>query len=313
MEAGEIYYRMHLIRECEERIRKEYSKDEIKTPTHLAVGAEAIAVGLAASYTDAKYFGTYRNHHLYLALGGDLDEFWGELYGKETGCAKGKAGSMHLSTPDRGLVLTSAVVGTTLPVAVGAAFGSSFNAGAYRNVPVISVFGDGATEEGVFHESLNFAALHKLKILFVCEDNGLAIHTHRETRQKYNLQKLVESYGIIYRSADGENLDEVLRISEYLKPLVQERPCFLHAKYHRFYEHVGSGEDYNAGYRQRPAYEHRVDPIKTLDSQNCVKSLTTKEKEYLKVQVAQEIENAVAVAKNAKYPDLKELTTDVFE
>lgn len=306
MEAGELYYRMHLIRECEERIRREYSTDEIKTPTHLAVGAEAIAVGIVASYTDAKFFGTYRNHHLYLALGGSLDEFWGELYGKETGCAKGKAGSMHLSAPDKGLLLTSAVVSTTIPVAVGYALSS-------RSEPSIAFFGDGATEEGVFHESLNFASLHRLPVLFVCEDNDLAIHTKRETRQKYNLQKLIEAYGIVYRSAEGYHLDEVLKVSEYLKPLVKERPCFLHVKYHRFYEHVGPGEDYAAGYRTRPIYEHRLDPLKTLESQNCVKSLTANDREIIKARVAVEVDNAVERSKQAPFPPIPELTTDVFE
>ncbi len=156
MNPSEIYYKMHLIRECEERIRKEYATDEIKTPVHLGIGAEAISVGIVASMpAGTKYFGTYRNHALYLAVGGSLEEFWGELYGKETGCAKGKAGSMHLSAPSQGLLVTSAVVGTTIPLAVGASLSNKYLG---KNDYTVAFFGDGATEEGVFHESLNFAA-----------------------------------------------------------------------------------------------------------------------------------------------------------
>lgn len=314
---------MHLIRECEEKIRREYSSNDIKTPTHLAIGEEAIAVGIVSTFPTAKYFATYRNHGVYLACGGDLDEFWGELYGKETGCAKGKAGSMHLSAPDRGLVLTSAIVGTTIPVAVGSAWAINYENSAPKqdvcrgpgpsSALTICFFGDGATEEGVFHESLNFANLHKLPILFVCEDNSLAIHAGLETRQKYNLQKLVESYGIPYRSAEGYRLDNVLKIAEYIKPLVTTRPCFLHIKYHRFYEHVGPAEDYDVGYRPRPFQSTKLDPLKTLETDRCVKTLSSEKKQQIRVRAATDVSNAAEKAKHAKFPPLSELTTDVFE
>lgn len=301
MEPAEIYRRMILIRETEERIRTEYHKDEIKTPCHLAVGAEAIAVGVVSQMPEGtKYFGTYRNHHLYFAVNGDMDGFWGELYGKETGCAKGKAGSMHLSDPDRGLVLTSAVVGTTIPIALGSA---------KAGYTTVVFFGDGATEEGVFHESLNFAALHKLPILFVCEDNGLAIHTSKAQRQNYDLERFVDSYEIPFWEVDGSLLDAVITGTKEL--LRTDGPMFLHAKYHRFYEHVGPNEDYDVGYRIRPS--EFVDPIENLSFSKLLISISVPQREEIRAQVLRDIDNAVERAKAAKFPGPEELMKDVFE
>lgn len=311
MEAIEIYRKMHLIRECEERIRKEYHKDEIKTPCHLAVGAESIAVGVCHIFPEAKFFGTYRNHHLYLACGGDLDAFWGELYGKETGCAKGKAGSMHLSDPGgSGLLLTSAVVGTTIPIAVGASLGSKM---LLANTKTVVFFGDGATEEGVFHESLNFASLHKLPILFVCEDNGLTIHNKTETRQSFNLQVLVSSYGIPYKKADGQAIASVIETCQTLKPLLEKGPAFLHATYHRRYEHVGPNEDYRVGYRNPPLEPMEWDPMLYLRNSKCVSTVSYDERARIRAEVAAEINVSVNRAKQANFPGPEELMKDVFE
>src|SRR5262249_23667412 len=125
-------------------------------------------------------FGTYRGHALYLAKGGDMRQLVAELYGKVTGCARGKGGSMHLIDTDAGVLGTSAVVGTTIANAVGYAYALQYR---QAEAIVVSFFGDGATEEGVFAESLNFAALKRLPILFVCENNQYAIHTHQSRRQ----------------------------------------------------------------------------------------------------------------------------------
>src|SRR3989338_5288085 len=182
-ESLALYRKLILTRLAEEKIREEYFKDEMKTPVHLGIGGEAIPVGVCHCLPPrSKTFGTYRNHSLYLAMTEDTDGFFGELYGKVNGPGKGKAGSMHLSFPERDFIATSAVVGTTIPVAVGAAL-----ANAYRksNDVVTFFFGDGAVEEGVFWESLNFACLKNLRVLFVCEDNGLAIHTPAKERQGF--------------------------------------------------------------------------------------------------------------------------------
>ena len=150
-----LYRKLLLVRQVEEAIRTHYASDDMKTPVHLGIGGEAISVGVCHCLpAKASTFGTYRNHALYLAVTDDTDGFFAELFGKESGPGKGKAGSMHLCRPDCGLMATSAVVATTIPLAVGAAL-----ANAYRkdSTPVAVFFGDGAVEEGVFWESVNFA------------------------------------------------------------------------------------------------------------------------------------------------------------
>src|SRR5438132_6330613 len=176
-----LYRSLYRIRRVEEEIARVYPTDKIKSPVHLSIGQEAVSVGVCdALAAHDIVFGTYRGHALYLAKGGDLKRMLAELYGKATGCTKGKGGSMHLIAPDQGVMGTSAVVGTTMANATGYAYALRYGR---RNAIVVSFFGDGATEEGVFAESLNFAALKRLPILFVCENNQYAIHTHQRRRQ----------------------------------------------------------------------------------------------------------------------------------
>src|SRR5262245_49748814 len=177
------YERVYLVRRAEEAIREHYAEDEMKTPVHLSIGQEAVAVGVCEALApEDRVFGTYRSHALYLARTGDTDGFFGELYGRTTGVARGKAGSMHMAAPDRGLIATSAVVASTIPLAVGAAL-------ALRQLRqpgrAVAFFGDGALGEGVFWESLNYACAARLPVVFVCEDNGLAIHARTERYQGY--------------------------------------------------------------------------------------------------------------------------------
>ena len=176
-----MYRSLYRIRRVEEEVARVYPTDRIKSPVHLSIGQEAVSVGVCeALRPDDVVFGTYRGHALYLAKGGDLKAMVAELYGKAGGCTRGKGGSMHLIDPAAGVMGTSAVVGTTIANAVGYAYALQ-----YRRTECIvaSFFGDGATEEGVFAESLNFAALKRLPVLFVCENNRYAIHTHQSRRQ----------------------------------------------------------------------------------------------------------------------------------
>ena len=176
-----LYRSLYRIRRVEEEIAKVYSSDKIKSPVHLSIGQEAVSVAVCEALARRDVaFGTYRGHALYLAKGGDLNRMIAELYGKATGCAKGKGGSMHLIDTAAGLMGTSAVVGTTISNAVGYAYALACRR---EDRVVASFFGDGATEEGAFHESLNVAALKRLPIVFICENNGYAIHTHQSCRQ----------------------------------------------------------------------------------------------------------------------------------
>src|ERR1700730_11649325 len=176
----QLYRSLLRIRRLEEEVARVYPSDKIKSPVHLSIGQEAVSVGVCAALEARDVvFGTYRGHALYLAKGGDLQRMIAELYGKATGCTKGKGGSMHLIAPDQGMMGTSAVVGTTIANAIGYAYALRYGFGGAgwgvgdppppppttdhplptTNRIVASFFGDGATEEGVFAESLNFAVL----------------------------------------------------------------------------------------------------------------------------------------------------------
>ena len=317
------YSKMLLARMCEEKIREEYFKDEMKTPVHLGIGGEAIACGVQASIarmrgahavkSNTKYFGTYRNHSIFLATSDDTDTFFGEMYGKVTGCGKGKAGSMHMASPEHGLVATSAVVGTTVPLAVGSALGDAVMG---RDGLSIVFFGDGAMEEGAFYESVNFAALEKLPVLFVCEDNDLAIHNFRRNRLGWKSTKdMVAGFRCLYDEGDGTDLKEVMEktdrmIAEMKK---QNMPGFLSFNYYRFLEHVGPLEDFKFGYRAKADQaETKFDPIAKAEAFLKTLGVTDAEIEAEKKKHRSRIDESVKRAQNAPFPPPNELYADVW-
>src|SRR5262245_10762295 len=205
----QLYRSLYRIRRVEEEIARVYPTDKIKSPVHLSIGQEAVSVGICAALEPSDVvFGTYRGHALYLAKGGDLKQMIAELYGKVTGCARGKGGSMHLIDPEAGVMGASAVVGTTIANAVGYAYALLLRQS--RSI-VVSFFGDGATEEGVFAESLNFAVLRQLPILFVCENNQYAIHTHQRQRQGIpDICAKAHAFGMRAERVDNNNLTELV-------------------------------------------------------------------------------------------------------
>jgi len=310
-----LYRKLVLARRAEEKIREEYSNDEMKTPVHLGVGGEAIPVGVCHCLPPGtKTFGTYRNHTLYLTMTGDTDSFFAELYGKATGSGKGKAGSMHLSAPERGLIATSAVVGSTIPPAVGVAL-----ANAYRksNDVVAVFFGDGAVEEGSFWESLNFACLHRLRILFVCEDNGLAIHTPASDRQGFrSIEQAVRGFECHVGSGDGSDLLSVVALTGQILERMSEqpKPAFLRLTYFRFLEHVGMKEDFDAGYRYRPTPEELegLDPVLRLEKELVQRGCSATELTAIRTVVEEQINRSVQAAKSAPFPSSSELYRDVL-
>jgi len=200
-----IYRSLRLIRRAEEEVARIYPSDKIKSPVHLSIGQEAVSVGVCdVLRADDVVAPTYRGHAAYLAKGGPLRGLFAELYGKATGVAGGKGGSMHLIDMSHNVLGASAVVGTTIPVAVG--YGLALKRTKSDRVSV-TFFGDGATEEGVFGESLNFASLHKLPVLFVCENNYYAIHTPITRRWATNrLCERVATYGIPVHQVDDSDV-----------------------------------------------------------------------------------------------------------
>jgi TPP-dependent pyruvate/acetoin dehydrogenase alpha subunit len=293
------------IRMIEERIIDLYPSDLIQSPVHLSIGQEAVAVGVCANLNvDDWVFINYRGHAFYLAKGGPLPEFFAELMGRRTGLSKGKAGSMHLAAPEVGIIGASAVVASTISHAVGAALAAKIRLQSRR--VFVSNFGDGATEQGVFHESLNFASLHRLPVLFLCEDNGLAVHASACERQSYDLKRLVEAYGIEFHQIE-EGYDPELvfeRSGEVIRGIRDKgAPAFLRIHTSRYREHVGPGEDFNFGYRSREGLQSWLlkDPLE----------IRRAEFQEIERKIKEEIDAAVQFAIGSPFPTSEDLLTDV--
>lgn len=307
-DKDELYRRLFrtalLIRLVEERVVELYPSDRIQSPVHLSIGQEAVAVGVCdALRPEDLVFATYRSHGFYIAKGGRLDQMFAELYGRLGGVSKGKAGSMHLSAPDVGLMGSSAVVASTIPHAVGAAL--SFKRRCGQRI-ALAVFGDGATEEGVYHESLNFASLMKVPVLFLCEDNGLAVHSHRHIRQTYRLVEHAATFGIKARRVEeGWDMLAIRQATlEALDTVRKGEPFLLEVATARYKEHVGVGEDFHFGYREQSVIDtwKRRDPL--IVDRKLVAELTP--------EVEREIAQAVAFAETSPLPSRAELLTDVI-
>jgi len=305
-----VYRSLRLIRRTEEEIARLYPSDKIKSPVHLSIGQESVSVGVCdALASDDIMSATYRGHAAYLAKGGDLGQMMAELYGKGTGGAGGKAGSMHLVDMKAGVLGMSAVVGTTIPIAAGYALAMK-RAG--RGRVTASFFGDGATEEGVFSETLNFAALHKLPILFVCENNGFAIHSPLSNRWATEaLRERVATYGIPTQAIGDGDVFAIRRAAESAIQAIRagEGPQFLECKTYRWREHVGPGEDYEDDYRSR-------DELTRWQENDAVaitgKMLDDARRQAIDEDVEQQIASAVEFAEQSPWPEPKELFSHVY-
>lgn len=256
MKPDQLLYSMLRIRRVEEALADRYSEQEMRCPMHLCIGQEAIAVGVCAALNfDDKVFSNHRAHGHYLAKGGGLNAMVSELYGRATGCCGGRGGSMHLIDIDAGFMGATPIVGGTVPLAVGSAWASSL----MQNKQITVVFfGDGCFEEGVVHESLNFAALHKLPVIFVCENNDFSVYTHRNERQPDRpIYRLAEAHGVTAFCGDGNDVEEVLNITK--KAVSNARngmgPQFMELRTYRWREHCGPDFDDHLNYRSAEEVE----------------------------------------------------------
>jgi TPP-dependent pyruvate/acetoin dehydrogenase alpha subunit len=288
--------------------------DVMKTPMHMSTGEEAICAGVCQALAPSdQVLGTYRSHGLYLAKTGETDRFFAEMYGKAAGMAKGKGGSMHLTAPDEGLICTSAIVATTIPIAIGAAFANKCSANG-RMVAVF--FGDGAVDEGAFWESLNCACSMKLPIIFVCEDNDFAVHSPSAQRHGYDTiaDVAAQLHCDVFR-AETTDAEVIHGLATKALDSVRSlgRPAFLHLKYYRYLEHVGVNEDFEQGYRERSEYESwkKADPI-TLMRGRLREWLHEQEIVALEAAVDSKVEGSVRKAIDAPFPPPSELYKDVF-
>lgn len=290
----DLYFEMLRIRMIEERIAEEYPKGEMRCPVHLSIGQEAPAVGVCAALDPQdKMVGTHRSHAWYLAKGGSLKGLIGELYGKSSGCAKGNGGSMHLIDLNCNFWGSTSIVSGTIPVGVGLAFADKMR----NNNSITAIcFGDAAIEEGVFHESANFAALHKLSVLFICENNQYSCYTHISQRQPgRDLSAIAKAHNLEYLQAN-ENINDILLCMRMLKRI--GTPAFLEIPTWRHLEHCGPNNDDQLKYRTQKPLEDWWD----INKQNNADIL----------KIGYEIEEAFKYAKEAPYPDQLEVGKYIY-
>jgi TPP-dependent pyruvate/acetoin dehydrogenase alpha subunit len=305
-----LYGAMRRIRRVEEEIERIYPTDKIKSPVHLSIGQEAPSVGVCdALRADDVVFATYRGHAAYLAKGGNLRRMVAELYGKATGCARGKAGSMHLIDVGAGFMGTSAIVGSTIPQAVGHAFAMKYRK---SDRATVAFFGDGSTEEGVFHESLNFAALKRLPILFVCENNLYAIHSHvRDRAAEPDLSRRAASYGMAARRIEDGDVLTINAAAAHAVEAIRrgDGPQFLEVMTYRYCRHVGPGGDVALGYRT----QSEVDQWQARGAiARLGDALPASMRAVLDSEIEAEIADAFDFAERSPFPGDDELLSDVL-
>jgi len=305
MNLSKLQASMLRIRLVEESIANKYSEQKMRCPTHLSIGQEAIAVGVCSNLTNEdQVLSTHRAHAHYLAKGGCLNSMLAEIYGKVTGCSKGMGGSMHLIDESVGFMGSTAIVGNTIPVAVGLALEKKLNC--KKSIACV-FFGDGATEEGAFYESVNFAIIHSLPILFICENNLYSVYSGLEVRQPMDrkIYKMVRAMGISAQHANGNDVEEVARKVKDAKTMILKSggPQFLEFDTYRWREHCGPNFDNNIGYREESEFLKwkKKDPLKNFYSENSQKYIDSKID-----KISQEIDDAHQFADDSKFPTLQE-------
>ena len=321
-----LYQKVYRIRRAEKAIKDYYLEDDMKTPMHMSMGEEAITAGVCAALgRHDQAFGYYRSHAVYISKTDETDAFFAEMYGKVTGVVRGRGGSMHLASPDHGLLGVSAIVASTIAPAVGAAFANKMK----NNGKMVAVFfGDGAAEEGVFWESLNAACLMKLPVIFVCEDNGLAVDITTRDRQGFSsIPEVVKAYRcklIESESTDPEIINRLtLDAIRHIRRTGQ--PVFMHLKYYRYLQHIGIYDDFTGdasmkGGFERTAYRSKAefnrwfkrDPL-ALQRAKLLK-LGVKEPviQAMEKTIDTEVEASVTKAKQAPFPLAVELNQHVY-
>ena len=312
-----LFFDMLRIRMIEEAIAGRYHEQEMRCPVHLCIGQEAIAVGVCANLTRNDYvMSTHRSHAHYLAKGGDLKSMIAEIYGKVTGCSRGKGGSMHLVDLDAGFLGATPIVGSIIPIAVGTAFGTILK----EENRISAVFiGDAATEEGVFSESLNFASLKKLPVIFVCENNFFSVYSPLSVRQPAERDNIAiaQAYGIYTDKGDGNDIIEIYNKSAQAVEHLRQGlgPAYLELDTYRWREHCGPNFDNNIGYRTEDEYlewrkrcplEHfeRLLKKEGIISEDEVKEMTQ--------EIAAEIESAFNFAISSPFPTEEELHNHLY-
>jgi TPP-dependent pyruvate/acetoin dehydrogenase alpha subunit len=316
--SKELFFSMLRIRMIEEKIAELYSEQEMRCPVHLSIGQEAVAVGVCEHLErEDIVMSAHRAHAHYLAKGADLKSMVAELYGKATGCAMGKGGSMHLVDLEAGFFAAVPIVGSTIPIAVGVAWAFKLK----KSTNIVTVFlGDGATEEGVFFESLDFASLKNVPILFVCENNFYSVYSQLDVRQTpgRKIADLAESHKIKSYTGDGNNINQVSEIAkeaiEYIKN--NNSPAFIELKTFRWLEHCGPNSDDELGYRKKGELDKwlKKDPLNTFETL-LIKNNQLSRDDILEIKeiISIEIDEAFKFAKESSFPELSFLNQHIYK
>jgi pyruvate dehydrogenase E1 component alpha subunit len=312
-----LYRSMLKIRRVEERIQALYAEGNMRCPTHFSIGQEAVAVGVCRNLSRADYvISAHRSHAHYIGKGGNLRAMFAELYGKVDGCASGKGGSMHLIDLSVNFLGCVPIVGSTIPIGVGASFGAMLQG--HSSLSVI-FFGDAATETGVFHESVNFAAVRRLPVLFVCENNLYSVNTSLDVRQPKNrtIAELVRGHGIRTSQHDGQLVEVVDKATDETIAQIRKRggPVLLEFITYRWLEHCGPLGDVHLGYRTQEEFDFWLArcPIrlhrKLLEDDGIMDDAFHAS---IESAVAAEIDDAVAFAEKSPFPERSELRRHMF-
>jgi TPP-dependent pyruvate/acetoin dehydrogenase alpha subunit len=301
-----LYSEMLFIRYVEEMIVKKYHEQKMRCPVHLSIGQEAAAVGVChALLKKDRIFSNHRSHGHYLAKKGDLKKMLAEIYGKYAGCCGGRGGSMHLFDKSQNITASVPLVSSSIALAVGSALSSKID---NSKEVTVSFLGDGSVEEGIFHESLNFASINKLPIIFVCENNLYSVYTPINERQPIRpFNKLGEAHAVKSYVCDG---NDVLKIYEITKKLVKncrlnKGPFFLTLNTYRHREHCGPNYDNNIGYRTENEFKlwKKKDPIKNF-KKKLINNYHFNERqlEELSLKLNKSINKAFNFAEKSKLP-----------
>jgi len=312
-----LWRQMLRIRLVEERIAELYKNQEMRCPVHLCIGQEAPAVGVCSRLRREDYvLSTHRSHAHYLAKGGDLKAMLAELYGRADGCCRGKGGSMHLLDLAVGFLGATPIVGSTIAIAVGAAFGSVLRGD--KRVTV-AFFGDAACEEGVFYESLNFALLKSLPVVFVCENNLYSVYSGLSVRQPggRKIFQLARGCGVESAQSDG---NDVLAVAELAARAVAKArsgggPSFLEFKTYRWREHCGPAYDNDLGYRTQREFQdwRRRCPVAALrEHLRADGALDDAEAARAEREMLSEIDAAVRSARKSPPPAPDQLLKGIY-
>ena len=315
-ELKAIYLSMFRIREVEETIANRYSEKEMRCPTHLSIGQEAVAAVYGHLISKLDYaVSTHRAHAHYLAKGGNLKSMIAEIYGKKTGCSNGNGGSMHLIDKEVSFMGSTAIVGGTIPVGVG--LGLSIELKNENRISTVFI-GDGATEEGVFYEAINFAVLRNLPVLFICENNLYSVYSGLNVRQPENrsIQSYVKSLGVEGDNGDGYNVEEIYTKMEIAINHVRKGsgPYFLELFTYRHREHCGPNFDDHLEYRSKEEYSmwNSRDPMSSIEAE-CLTFVSESELVEAKNKIKKEIEEAFKYAQNSPWPKYNDLNKYLYK